>query len=542
MLGPFFALAARSPRRQQTFRVTLALHLLMATALTAFHVAGGIPSRTSPYIGHTLFTLAIIEGAVLIGWRLTQMPKSQSLEFLLVSPVQPARVFWAEALVGLSQLLFVTLSSTPLLIWLAAQGRYYLFLWEDIPMILAHSFLWGAFTGLGLTTWAYEPKTLRKWGERFVLGLTIIYLVVGVLLAEKLGDWLNKLPGGWGRPVEASFRYNPFWVIQDWFQWNHSIYYLWPERVFHRLLWIDGLALFFLLVFLLRSALRLKGHFHERHYSPITDPKEKNRGRIGERPLSWWSSRRVMEYSGRANIYVAGGFSTVYALYIMLRDYWPPFLGTSVFFIIETGMGGLPGIATGLVMLAAVPAAFQYGLWDSSIQERARRMELLLLSELNAGDYFLAAMAAAWRRGRGYMLAVAFLWIAGAASGRLSPEQLVGTLIASTILWLVYFVLGFWAFARGVQANTLGSLLTLGLPMIAGIVAAGLKLPEAMVIVPPGFVYAAMTQEISVGWVIAVAAYGVAGVALLRWTLHHADGFLRRWYDLNHGKKAEGAS
>lgn len=543
MLGPFFALAARSPRRQHTLRLTTTLHLLTVLCVYAYHQYAHQPARSLPLLGHTLFVLAVIEGAVLIGWRLTQIPKSQSLEFLLVSPVQPTKVFLAEALTGLAQLLFVTISTTPLLVWLACQGSLHP---EDVVMLLIHTFTWGAFTGLGLTMWAYEPLAVRKWGERVVLVCTIIYLVVGVLAGEKLGDWVRHLPGSSGRWVEVGFismhRHNPFSITQDWFHWNSRIYYLRPDVVLGRALWVQTGALLLLAVFVTRSACRLKGHFHERHYRPITDPTEKNRGKIGNRPLSWWSSRRVMEYSGRANIYVAGGFSSLYAVYILFAQQWPTYLGTNVFFIIEQGMGGLPGIASGLILLAAVPAAFQYGLWDSSLQERARRMELLLLTRLDAFDYLLAALAAAWRRGRGYMLSVGVLWAAGLVSGRLSPDQMACTLLASGVLWLFYFVLGFWAFARGVQANSLGSLLTLGLPLLAGVIALGCGWPEGMVLVPPGFVYAAMTRGFSWGWALAVTAYGVAGVFLLRWTLRNADGFLRRWYNLNHGKRAEGAS
>ena len=48
-----------------------------------------------------------------VGWRLTQLPKSQALEFLLVSPLRPRRLLFAEALVGLAQLGLVTLSGLP---------------------------------------------------------------------------------------------------------------------------------------------------------------------------------------------------------------------------------------------------------------------------------------------------------------------------------------------------------------------------------------------------------------------------------------------
>ena len=144
---------------------------------------------------------------------------------------------------------------------------------------------------------------------------------------------------------------------------------------------------------------RLKGHFHDRHYRPMTDTRLAQTERIGERPLSWWAVRRVMEYSGRVNIWLAGGFGVVYAAYLVAGDHWPAWMGRMVFEIFEK-MGGAPALVTGLVVLAAVPAAFQYGLWDSTVQDRCRRLELLLLTDLNGGDYWHASLAAAWRRGR----------------------------------------------------------------------------------------------------------------------------------------------
>ena len=44
-----------------------------------------------------------------VPWRLTQLPKSQALEFLLVSPLRPPWVFAAEAAVGVTRLALVTL-------------------------------------------------------------------------------------------------------------------------------------------------------------------------------------------------------------------------------------------------------------------------------------------------------------------------------------------------------------------------------------------------------------------------------------------------
>src|SRR5258708_527919 len=118
MLYPFYALAAQSPTRQRTFRRAVAAHILVVVAAAWLLFRDGPSASLAPF-GHILLVAGIVEGAALVGWRLTQMPKSQALEFLLVSPLRPPRLFIAEALVGLTQFALVTLSGLPLLLGLA---------------------------------------------------------------------------------------------------------------------------------------------------------------------------------------------------------------------------------------------------------------------------------------------------------------------------------------------------------------------------------------------------------------------------------------
>jgi len=75
-------------------------------------------------------------------------------------------------------------------------------------------------------------------------------------------------------------------------------------------------------------------------------------------------------------------------------------------------------VAAAMCVMAAVPAAFQFGLWDPTVPARCKRLELLLLTELTGKDYSLASLAAAWRRGRGYLVISGVLWLALAVSGR----------------------------------------------------------------------------------------------------------------------------
>src|SRR5438132_12837106 len=99
MLSPFFVLAAVSPGRQQSFRAAVAAHLCVVAA-AAWMVAVPEPREAAPWLGHLLLIAGVVEGAMLLGWRLTQLPRSQALEFLLVSPLRPPRVSLAAAPLG----------------------------------------------------------------------------------------------------------------------------------------------------------------------------------------------------------------------------------------------------------------------------------------------------------------------------------------------------------------------------------------------------------------------------------------------------------
>src|SRR5579871_4069907 len=96
MFYPFFALAAQSPTRQGTFRRVVSFHLLLLAGVCWLlsRQRGGEPATLA---GHLILVAGIVEGALLVGWRLTQLPRSQALEFLLVSPLRPPWLFLAEA-------------------------------------------------------------------------------------------------------------------------------------------------------------------------------------------------------------------------------------------------------------------------------------------------------------------------------------------------------------------------------------------------------------------------------------------------------------
>lgn len=527
MLSPFFKLAAVSPERQRTFRYLAVMHVLLLTA-GAGMVVHNHPAGT-PLLGPLALVVGIVEGALLLGWRLTQLPKTQALEFLLVSPLRPRRLFVAEALVGLCRLALVTLAGLPPLLYLVLEG---LLLPEDLAPLLVVPLTWGAFTGLALVAWSYELIWVRRWGERGMILLVLAYLIVGVLAAENLPAWLAGLPDGWDWRLLFAFRalheYSPFTVLHDALK-------LPLEQVALRLVLLEATTAALAVILLLRAACRLQGHFRDRHYLPVEDVSRQRRAAVSERPLSWWAVKRVSEFSGRVNLWLAGGFAVLYAAYLVAGDAWPVWLGRQVFILFD-GMGGAAVLAAALVVLAAVPAAFQYGLWDSNEQDRCRRLELLLLTDLDAGDYWHAAAAAAWRRGRGYFAVALLLWSAQVISGRAEWGQALVALASGVVLWGCYFALGFRAFARGLQANKLGLALTVGLPVVAWVLYRCGQ-PELGALMPPGSVYQPAAALTPLNWLPGPLLAGAVTLMVGRRTLQRCDADLRRWYDRHQGKR-----
>jgi hypothetical protein len=526
MLGHFLRLNAVSPSRRRSLVAMMLAHVAALMML----VFGGIVADDEPHrlaVGNLLIIAGIVEGALLIGWRLTQLPKSQAIEFVLVSALEPTRFLLYEAIVAIGRLMFVTLSGTPILLWLLARGDLTL---ADVGTLLALPLAWGLATGLGLTAWAYEPLEVRRWGERLVMCGVLVYLVVGVLVGENLPLWLRLFPPRFATWIIDVLRFvheaNPFGVIR-----NAMLDGTTPRA---------GLVLFgigsgFLMaaLSLWRATVRMLPHFHDLHYRPLVSTDRRPRPKIGDRPLAWWAVKRVGNYSGRINLYLAAGFSVAYAAYRLAGPYWPTWLGRHAFVLFDD-LGGIPMLTTALVLLAAVPAAFQYGLWDHNAHDRCRRLELLLLTDLEGRAYWEAAFAAAWNRGRGYFALAAILWIVDAASGSVSIGATLLAASAGVVLWGLYFALGFWAFARGVQANSLGLVLTLVLPL-ATFVAYRLGFTGLAACLPPGSLFFA--DRFGLGWLIGPIAAGLTTLVVARLALARCDPSLRRWYDRHHGVK-----
>lgn len=529
MMGPFFRLAMVAPARQAVFRRVAAIHVLLC-AVIAWGIVTSSDSRVTELGSYVLLCAGIVEGAALIGWRLTQIPKSQAMEFLLASPIQPKRLFAAESLVGIVRFVLIQLSGIAPLGMMVFFGRLH---WVDLVFLQVYPVLWGIVAGLALTVWAYETALVKRVGE-VVSGLGILlYLTIGVLAGEKLVDWLKALPTGFSeqfmRCFHAMHDLNPFGITRFWFDPINGV----PIVALERALTTGMVGVLVAGALYLRGMFRLRGHFHDRHYKPIDSSRVTQTDQIGEKPLSWWAVKRVMEYSGRVNMWLAGGFGIVYAAYILAGDAWPPWMGRAVFAIFES-LGGAPALITGLAILAAVPAVFQYGLWDSSVQDRCRRLELLLLTDLDGGDYWNAAMAAAWRRGRGYAGVACVLLGAMFFGGRIDWTQAAACLSSIAILWGLSFVVGFVAFGSGMQANGLGSLMTLGLPTV-GVLLIRSDWNALAGWIPSGSVTVALIEPLRWTWFLGPFASGIVILIMSRRARERCEGDLRRWYDQNQG-------
>ncbi len=526
MLASFLHLASVSPTRRKAFRLLAGVHV------TIFLVLIGGMSLSNDWsshlgLGNTLLVAGIVEGALLIGWRLTQIPKSQALEFLLVTQLHPGRFLLAEALVGIWRLFLITATGVPFVGFLWAIGTID---GLDAATILAMPFAWGLVTGLGLTAWAYEPLEVRVWGERLMLAGVLFYLVIGVLIAETLPRWLHVFPGFVSEPALAMLlafhEYNPFGAMRS--AMLDSTAAVWGRVVF-----VTLFGFMMATACLYRAMIRLLAHFHDLHYRPSLLKEDRPRPAVGNRPLSWWAVKRVANYSGRINLWLAAGFTLAYSAFLLAGTAWPHWLGKNVFLTFDS-LGGIPMLTTALVLLAAVPAAFQYGLWDSNAQDRCRRLELLLLTDLDGSAYWDAAFAAAWARGRGYFALAGLLWLVGWWTGVFTLGQALMAASAGVVVWGLYFALGFWSFSRGAQANTLGMGLTLLLPL-ATFVAFRVGLVDFATWLPPGSIFfAGGTSPL---WAIGPIAAGLAALCVARFSLDGCDASLRRWYDRNHGVK-----
>ncbi len=415
MLWDFFRSAGQSPTRQRLFRWMVVLHLAVL-GLAVLMLSGNRSGRLFSILGDAHVLLGIVEGAILVGWRLAQWPKSQALEPLLLANLSSRSVMAGEQSVGIGQLFLLALSGVPVLVLASMLG------WLDpasIFLLPLQSLIWGSLVGFGLVVWAYESASVRRVGERVVGGVMTGYFLLGGLAGEHTLGVLRSVPMVGDVVVDGIWllhTHTPFAVLNRMESGDPAGWF--------SLVAIDVLGVGLVMALLMRSAARLEPHYVDRHYKPIGESAVGKRGSIGDEPLSWWAVRRVGEYAGRVNLYLAGGTAVLYAAYLLLGPYWPTWLGQRIFWVFEQN-GGVATMTTILIILSAVPAAYQYGLWDSSKTDRCRRLETLLTTDLGVADFEGASWSASWSRGRGYFYSAILLWVAAGVSGRMDWLQVL---------------------------------------------------------------------------------------------------------------------
>jgi hypothetical protein len=157
------------------------------------------------------------------------------------------------------------------------------------------------------------------------------------------------------------------------------------------------------------------------------------------------------------------------------------------------------------------------------------------MTDLSGLDYWRAAAAAAWARGRGYFYVAGMLWFAAVFSGTIAGMQAIAGLAAATALWGFCFAVGFRAFSSGAEANRLGLILTIGLPAVAfALCQFGWTALAALL--PPGSVYYAAAKTSCQTWCLGAILTCVIALGITRIALAQCEIGLRGWYSKHHGK------
>jgi hypothetical protein len=128
------------------------------------------------------------------------------------------------------------------------------------------------------------------------------------------------------------------------------------------------------------------------------------------------------------------------------------------------------------------------------------------------------------------------MWLAAAWAGQISWLQMLAGMTAGTVLWGFYFTLGFRAFSRGVEANRLGIVLTVLVPLATYLIAQSDWRAFAPLL-PPGSVYFGATASPDLAWALGLLFVGIVTLGLTRHSLRHCEGDLRHWYDQHQGAR-----
>lgn len=476
------------------------------------------------------FFMAIVVGACFTGWRITQFPKSRAAEFTLVTPISDRELVATEVLTGVAKTVLVVF---PLLPFTCAMWGAGWISKSDMLILTCVPVSAGVFAGICLAVVSYEPSWVRRSLEYLLLAGVVAYMVLFGLLGA---FFARPLLAAWGTLVGTPL--SGFMDVGDVLRFSNPFRLLGSVgdvdqgAATMRTLLILGLIWFLTMAGYLRLACRLRPHYEEENYGRQRGRRDYSRP-MGQRPLSWWTRRRVSRFRGRINLYLTWATVAVYTAWTLMPGRWPPWLAVPQLQLLES-LGGLPLLLAACLHLAVVPAAFLQGLWDSHAQQRARRLELLLTTPLEAGDYLLASLVAAWTRGRGYILPAAILSGVAIYNRNLQPVELAWLCLAMGNYLLLSFAVAFRNFARlpdDRSVTVCGLLWSVGLPVLT-IGLALLAEPNWTFCTPLGAVYQAATGSSTATklFLASQCLYALAGIFLLRSAVLCFDREIHDWF------------
>ena len=125
-----------------------------------------------------------------------------------------------------------------------------------------------------------------------------------------------------------------------------------------------------------------------------------------------------------------------------------------------------------------------------------------------------------------------------AVAARLAWLAAVASAFVGLCLWAFSFAVGFRAFSTGRQSSGLASGLTLGLPLLLVLLSRA-NLDSLAAFVPTAACYLPLKNGMTESWAAGVAVTLAATIWLTDRGLSRSDRELRRWFDVNQGRKTE---
>jgi|GEM_PF-911096 len=475
-------LAAQMRQPSQAWRLHLwGLSGALALLATVWIFRPTGPAQTINVVAAVELAMGVLIGGSLTGWRATQLPKTRASEFYLITPVSDWVIVGGEILSGMLRSAYVLLAAAaPVVGWLWGAG------WISPAQVAALAFLpvsIGWATGIGITVVAYEPIRVRKFFEGLMLVLVLVYLIGFGFAALPILQGLNS-------GLVTYFNTDLLTVIRM----------LSPRRLLAtdggQDLTLGSYVFGFVVLVLIGCGLavwrlvhRLRPHYLEEIFGQQRSQKDYLKP-IGANPLSWWTARRVSRFRGRVNLYLGWATILLYSSWLLLGDHWPSYLGTGVMISFKQ-LGGAVMLGISALQFGLVPVAFLSGLWDSTVQLRIGRLELLLATPLSPREYLEGCIAAGWTRAKGYLPAVVVVWFAGAYAGNYSWTAFAALLVLGVIYTVLFFAIAFRQFARVAgdrAAATWGIGMSVAWPL-ASCALLALNLGRAAALTPLGGMY-----------------------------------------------------